>query len=193
MIPETPSRPRILEAQQVKHLFHAVQGQELEAFVSLALVTGLRPVEMATLTWNQFDLEQGTVATPRKAGGCTTLYLPRCVCQRLAVQKERCRAATEARLCCDTNGFPLSLPRIRPRFLQVLEQEQLPPIRLFGLRESAISIMVQQFAAPIEVVAFLADVTLRSRQVHLSFSIEETQHAIASQWDTFLMEASSPR
>lgn len=53
----TTQRPHILTSEQVTHLLKAAQGHPLEAFVTLALTTGMRSGELLALEWSDLDFE----------------------------------------------------------------------------------------------------------------------------------------
>ena len=58
--------PRFLDVAEVQQLLAAVQGDRLEAFVWLAVTTGLREGELIGLYWSDLDLEAGVLRVQRQ-------------------------------------------------------------------------------------------------------------------------------
>lgn len=58
--------PRFLDVAEVQQLLAAVQGDRLEAFVWLAVTTGLREGELIGLYWADLDLDAGVLRVQRQ-------------------------------------------------------------------------------------------------------------------------------
>lgn len=70
-IPTPDARPererRALTEDELKRLIEAMKGDRLEAMYWMAIGTGLRFGALAALTWDDLDLEAGTVLVDRRA------------------------------------------------------------------------------------------------------------------------------
>jgi integrase len=64
---EQKSEIRPLSEDQVKRLFQAVRGDQLEALYVLAITTGMRSGELLGLRWEDVDLQTGTLQVRRTA------------------------------------------------------------------------------------------------------------------------------
>ena len=59
----------VLSVQQARMFIKAIADQVYEGMLALAMTTGMRPSEYLTLTWNDIDLDRGTVCISRSSNG----------------------------------------------------------------------------------------------------------------------------
>jgi integrase len=61
------NRPRsgVFSVEQARTFIKAIAGGPYEALFALALTTGMRPSEYLSLTWNDVDLDRGTISISR--------------------------------------------------------------------------------------------------------------------------------
>ncbi len=63
--PQAEREAVFLTLEQAQHLLEVVQGHRLEAFIALALTTGMRHGELAALRWDDIHLDTATVSIHR--------------------------------------------------------------------------------------------------------------------------------
>ncbi len=150
------------------HRFLAVADGDIYApYWHLACYLGMRPSEIAGLKWTSVDLDGGTLrverARPTVCGktfesertkspsGTRTLYLSEPLIQRLRAhcayqQTMRTVAGTEwpnSDLVCTTEvGTPIDHRNTQRRFQRLCRQADLPRIRVYDLRHTATSLMI---------------------------------------------------
>jgi integrase len=164
---------RALNADEARRLLHAVEGDRLEAFLVLALSTGMRSGELLGLTWRAVDLDRGSVSviaslqpTP---DGLRLVEVktnrsrrvidiePRVVA---ALRRHRASQEMERRVAgavwCESDlvfttelGAPTDgRDLIRKWFRPLLIRAGLPPIRIHDLRHSYASIALARGVHP---------------------------------------------
>lgn len=168
------SEMRCLTAEEARALLAVVQGDRLEAFLILALSTGMRSGELLGLTWRAVDFDRGTVAvlaslqpTP---GGLALMetktnrsrrvidVVPRvvaCLRRHRAAQEMERRVAADAwegdldLVFTTATGTPLDgRDLIRKWFRPLLKRAGLPAIRIHDLRHSYASIALARGVHP---------------------------------------------
>ena len=157
----TTQRPHILTSEQVTHLLQAAQGHPLEAFVTLALTTGMRSGELLALEWSDLDVERGVLQVKRtvlSAGGKPVVCHPKTKESQRTVpvpafvmgvllrhrqdQQERRAQAGEpwhnqALVFCTPTGHFLTPESLLDDFHSLLSRAGLPQILLHDLRQTA--------------------------------------------------------
>jgi integrase len=157
----TPQRAHILTHEQVIHLLQAAQGHPLEAFVTLALTTGMRLGEPLALEWSDLDVERDVLHVKRTvlfAGGKPVVHHPKTKERQRTVpvpalvmgvllrhrqdqQERRAQAGeqwhTQELIFCTPTGHFLSPERLLDDFHSLLTRAGLPKILLHDLRQTA--------------------------------------------------------
>ncbi len=64
---EPVRKGKSLTVEQAKHLLQVARGHRLEAFIALALTTGMRHGELTALRWEDINFEEGTIYIHRTA------------------------------------------------------------------------------------------------------------------------------
>ncbi len=150
------------------HRFLAAADQDSYApFWQLACYLGMRPSEIAGLKWVSVDLDSGTIrverARPTVGGktyesehtkspsGTRTLYLPELLIRRLRTHhahQQTMRSVVDTRwtdtgLVCTTEvGTPIDHRNTQRRFQRLCIQAGVPRIRVYDLRHTATSLMI---------------------------------------------------
>ncbi len=150
------------------HRFLAVAGGDIYApYWHLACYLGMRPSEIAGLKWESVDLDAGTMrverARPTVCGktfeseqtkspsGTRTLYLSESLVQRLRAHRAHQQtmrsligtAWPDSGLVCTTEvGTPIDHRNTQRRFQHLFRQAGLPRIRVYDLRHTATSLMI---------------------------------------------------
>ncbi|MCI0855162.1 MAG: site-specific integrase [Chloroflexi bacterium] len=174
--PRTEIYPvRALTIADAQALLAAVKGDRLEALFQVGLALGMRQGETLGLTWEDIDLEGGTLSVrrtlqrikrawvfsePKTARSRRTIPLPEPVARALREHRsrqleERLRAgpAWEGETWGDLAfpdeiGRPLSAFHVIRRFKALQELAGLPPMRYHDLRHGAASLMAAQGVPP---------------------------------------------
>jgi integrase len=164
---------RPLDANQVKILFEAVEGDRLEALYVLAVTTGLRQGELLGLKWEDVDLEAGTLqvrrtlttakngptlSAPKTRGSRRSVKLPQTASDALRSHLDRQlgeidRAGNLWRenglIFASETGGPLSRQHVTARhFKPVLKRAGLPEIRFHDLRHTCATLLLSKNVNP---------------------------------------------
>ncbi|MDQ6784092.1 MAG: site-specific integrase, partial [Actinomycetota bacterium] len=166
-IPVVPFSP-----EEVPALIDAVTDDRLEAFYLVALAVGLRPSEALGLSWDDVDLDGGTVRVrrtlarhdgryvftqPKSRTSRRTIPLPDVCVEALRAHRRR---QGEERMAAGPlwddwslvfttpRGSPLSRTDVSRRFARLLERAGLPHRRLYDCRHTAASLLLAQGVAP---------------------------------------------
>jgi integrase len=170
--PVKPPRPRRVEIralgrEQVRALFEAARGDRLEALYVLAVTAGLRRGELQGLTWEDVDLDAGTLQvrrTPSEPRGGYIFEAPKSgkgrqirLTQRATVAlKEHRKRQLEERmergaLWQDHGlvfpsgvGTPLLGGNLNRAFKALLQRTGLPEIRFHDLRHTCATLLLRQ-------------------------------------------------
>lgn len=172
---DKPSR-RVLPPEDVSRFKEAIRGHRLEALWLCGLGLGLRPGELAGLTWDGVDLEAGVLAVtqsrlhdpdgmrlgaPKTAKARRTLKMPDELTdafrrRRVSWEEERTAGGEGwnplGLVFCTGLGDPIDRWSLRRSLKTVLERAGLPPLVPYELRHSATSLM-SDAGVPIEQIA----------------------------------------
>jgi integrase len=207
----TRSEMRALSGEEARSLLLVTQGDRLEAFMILALSTGMRSGELLGLTWRAVDLDRGTVSVvgslqPTRDG--LVLMEPKTKRSRRVIEIEgrvvavlrRHRAAQlmEQRVAGDSwegNDYVFTTPTgspidgrtlIRTWFRPLLKKASLPPIRIHDLRHSYASIALARGVHPKVVQEALGHATIVVTLDLYSHVVPSLQKDAAKQMGTAL-------
>lgn len=165
---------RALSGEEARALLKVGEGDRLEAFLVLALSTGMRSGEMLGLTWRAVDFDRGAVSVVASlqptATGELVLMEPKTPRSRRVIDIEprvvatlrRHRASQEMErrvageaweqhdlVFTNPTGAPIDGRHlIRAWFRPLLAQAGLPPIRIHDLRHSYASIALARGVHP---------------------------------------------
>jgi integrase len=176
--PRVPAHEvRPLALADARALLGAVKGDRLEALFTVALAVGLRQGEALALSWDDVDLDGGTLTVrrslqrvdkqwrfmePKTPQSRRTIPLPGPVVAALREHRarqlrERLRAGAAWQgeqwgdlVFTGEIGAPLSGFHVRRRFNKLLTLAGLPPMRYHDLRHGAASLMAGQ-GVPVRV------------------------------------------
>jgi integrase len=165
-----------LTKKQAQQLLVEVRGHNLEALLTLVVITGMRRGEILALRWKDIDFDNKSLQIrrsmnfisgkgyiefePKTAKGRRKITLPAFVCEVLKQHRTR---QLEARLkagtrwqdqdlvFCNRYGGFLDPSHLRQRFQKVLVDADLPHVRFHDLRHSAATIMLSM-GVPAKVV-----------------------------------------
>jgi integrase len=186
VMPETrpPAERRSLTVDQAKAFLDAARGERLEALFVVGLATGLRPGELAGLTWPDADLDAGTItvarslkrehgkarmgATKRATAPLRTIALAPWAVS--ALRAHRARQASE-RLALGTAwstewpelvfaseiGTPLDKSHLRRTMHRVTSRAGLGAWTAYELRHTAASLLIDSGQSVEQVADLLGD------------------------------------
>ncbi len=175
-----PKKPlhemRVLTDLQVRQLLITAHGHRWEALFHLAVVTGMRQMELLGLKWSDLDWEKGIIRVERQLsrdsqGGATfvspkTHYGKRAVILgektldllRAHYEKQMVLASDAGEKWIDYGlmfttswGTPINHRNLTREYKSLLSQAGLPDIRFHDLRHTAASLMLNNNVAPIVV------------------------------------------
>jgi integrase len=162
-----------LTPEQARKLIKAVREDKLEAFLTLAVATGMRRGELLGLHWQDIDFEAGCLylrrsvgrigalgireSEPKTQSGKRRIDLPLFVLQTLQRHREQQHIARKSVgdrwldqdiVFCNRYGGYIEISNLHVAFKRVLERAGLPDIRLHDLRHSAARILLSMEVNP---------------------------------------------
>jgi integrase len=209
-----PETARILTEDQALLLLKASQGHPLEAFIALALVTGLRHGELMALRWQDINFEAKSLKVnhtvtlvwghgyienePKTSTSKREIMLPQFVINSLLrhrARQERTRLLSGDKwqetglVFCNRYGTYRDPSTTNKSFHRLLERNGLPSIRIHDLRHSAASLHIMVLNTPPKLVQELLG------HSNIEMTLDVYTHANKSQqrqmmdaFDTFLGE-----
>ena len=183
--PKVPAfKPAYLDAVQAERLLAACKGHSLEAFVTLALTSGLRVGELLGLSWGDIDFDNRTltvkrqqlrvgkeviVCEPKTERSARTIPLTQMAIDALLNLKEwqisEHRADLEKRVLSgrvftNENGALLQSGTVLRQFQRLVAQAGLPKMRLHDLRHSCATLLLAKAVHPRVVMEILGHSTI---------------------------------
>jgi integrase len=166
---EPSSEMAILNESQVSQLLIAAQGSRLEALIHLAVISGMRQMELLGLKWNDLDWIKQSLRIERQLlkpdgegvqfsspktrygkrsislGAKTIETLRKHYEQQRAEQRKAGEAWKEFGLIFTTqHGTPINPRNLLRDYKKLLHAAGLPPIRFHDLRHTCASILLNQ-------------------------------------------------
>lgn len=162
-----PNKPvksgQSLTLEQVRDLLNGSRGHWLEAFIALALTSGMRAGELLSLRWEDVNFERGTIAVhrtisylskghkfveglPKTESSIRTIPLLPVMCSILEAHRTRQEQARNSSgdkwqekglIFCTRHGGFLYVRNVRNTFNGLLVKIGLPHMRLHDLRHTA--------------------------------------------------------
>jgi integrase len=206
--PQSKPGPCLLNAEQIKHLLATAQGHRLEAFLTVAVTTGLRSGELLALRWQDLDLEQHCLHVHRAVsyfqvrdlhvpGGERMIALPSVTLRAFELQR---RQQEEARRFAgnawqdrdlvfpDPVGNYASPNALRQHYKALFAEAGLPHLRFHDLRCTTTAYLLQMGAPPHVVQSILGIHWLRSSLSLLVPPSLAMQREAMRIWDDLLLE-----
>ncbi|MGH9351003.1 MAG: site-specific integrase [Terriglobia bacterium] len=151
--------------EQARTFIKTITAHPYEALFALAMTSGMRPSEYLALTWNDLDLDRGTISISRtlswRKGGWLFADTKRSRSRRtvklqtwvMALLREHVPKGADS--CGDNfifrakRGGPIRESHfVRRYFKPLLRAAQLPNIRLYDLRHTAATIALAAGISP---------------------------------------------
>jgi integrase len=199
-----------LSPEQARALLAAVQGDRLEALYSVALAVGLRKGEALGLSWDDLDLEAGTLrvrAALQRVNGKLQLVEPKTDRSRrtialpqsaiVSLRKHRVRQMQERLLAgsrweetglvfTTTIGTPIDPRNVTRHFKNVLKKGALSEKRFHDLRHTCASLLLVQGVHPRVVMEVLGHSQISMTMDTYSHVMPVLQRHAAAQIDALL-------
>jgi integrase len=158
-------RVGVLSVEHARTFIKAISGHMYEALFALAMTTGMRPSEYLALTWNDLDLDGGTVSISRtlewRKGGWQFADTKRPRSRRLVklqgwvvalMREEKSKHQDECGIDLVFRAKrrgPIRESRFVQRYFKpLLKAAELPAIRLYDLRHTAATISLAAGVSP---------------------------------------------
>lgn len=166
---DLPRRDRrsvlVLSVEQARAFIKAINGNPYQALLAFAMTTGMRPSEYLALTWNDLDLDRGTVSISRtlewRKGGWQFADTKRSRSRRMVklqawvvallreqISKEQGCIADNLVFRAKRGGPIRESHFVRRYFKPLLQSVELPAIRLYDLRHTAATISLAAGVSP---------------------------------------------
>ena len=169
-------QPTIYDESELRKLLSVIKDSLIETPVILALYTGMRKGEVLGLQWSDIDFEGkmihvsrvlkkegnkvilGTLKTESSnriltVSGALLAYLAKCrEKQTEAVQNDPQKVMLTGYVCCNSKGKPFHPNTISSQFRNMLNQNDLRPIRFHDLRHMHAT-MLLKMGVPVKVVS----------------------------------------
>ena len=203
----------VLSAEQIKHLLATARGHRLEAFMTVAVTTGLRSGELLALRWQDLDGEQPCLHVRRAvsyyherelrvSGGERMMALPRVTLR--AFERQR-RQQEEARRFAgsawqdrdlvfpDPVGNYASPNALRQHYKALFAEAGLPHLRFHDLRCTTTAYLLQM-GVPAQVVQSILGIHwLHTSLTTLVPPSLAMQCEAMRKWDDLLLEEGENR
>lgn len=189
-----------LTAEQALHLLHVSKGHPLDAFIALALITGMRHGELMALRWQDVNLEDRRLSIkwtvsfdweygflkgdPKSKTSARSIQLPNFVINALArhhtkQQEQKLKAGDrweENNLVFPNTYGRYHRPEYRGRqFHRLLEKAGLPRIRIHDLRHSTASLLIIVLRMPPKLVQELLGHSTMDMTMDIYTHVDESQ------------------
>jgi len=196
--------------EQARAILAAMQGDRLEALVTLTLATGLRQGEALALRWSDVDLDTGSLTVRRalsRVGGEVRFDEPKTTRSRRTVaipasvigvlRAHRKQQAQEqlwagsrwqeyGLLFTSSIGTPMTGGDVTKRFQVLLRAAELPRLRFHDLRHGCASLLLAQGVHPRVVMEQLGHSTITLTMNVYSHVIPALQRDAAERMDAML-------
>jgi integrase len=197
----------VLTVEQARTFVKAIAGHPYWVLFALALTTGMRPSEYLGLTWNDLDLDRGTVSVSHtlewRKGGWQFAETKRSRSRRLVrlqawvvallrerVSKEERETPGDLLLFRARRGGPIRESRfVRDHFKPLLRSAELPAIRLYDLRHTAATISLIAGVSPKIISEQLGHASVAFTLDVYSHVLPHMQDAAAEKVQALLIEA----
>ncbi|MHB8311781.1 MAG: site-specific integrase [Candidatus Dormibacteria bacterium] len=212
---DAPTEMATLDAEQVKRLLTAAQGDRLGALYVLAVTPGMRQGQLLGLRWQDLDLDHGSLAVVRNLQPLPGLGLTNTKRQKTeksrhrvelgtlaveALRAHKVRQADERSGAGDAwedhdlvfphvLGHPLSRERlVRLGFEPLLKAAGLPRIRFHDLRHTTATLLLSQGVHPKIVSELLGHSTVAITLNTYSHVTQTMSRAAADTLDSLLQQ-----
>lgn len=120
-----------MQAEDLARILEALEGSQYKLPVIIAIATGMRRIECLRRTWEDVDLERGTISIPetKTEAGRRLLYLPAFALDAVKAERKH-QAAMRLKwgkdyknsnlVCCQEDGSPLSLVGLSHKFTRTV-------------------------------------------------------------------------
>ena len=174
---QTKRAPQILTLEQALRLLKVARGHQLQALIALALTTGMRHGELIALRWHDVSFHEESLhvrhslsriggygyieGDPKTLTSKREIVLPHFVVELLKEHRTQqmetllnmgANWGDQGLVFCNASGGFLSPDTVLRRFRLLLQEADLPPMRLQDLRHSIASMLILVMRMPAKLV-----------------------------------------
>lgn len=199
-----------LDDKQTEELIKKAQNTDIYIPIMLAIYTGARRGEILGLSWDNVNLENGTIkivdnlcATkngliikqPKTNSGIRTIAISQSLIKilkkhKIDQMKNKMRLGLSYcdnnMVCCYEDGHLFNPKRFSAKFNEFLEKNNLPIVRFHDLRHSHASLLVKMGVQPKEISTRLGHSNIGITMDLYSHIYEETDREVAEMFDKLI-------
>jgi integrase len=205
---------RVLGAEQSRAFLTAALKTHYGPVFAVALTTGMRPSEYLALKWQDVDWDRGTVGVVRTlewGNGWRFAETKRSRSRRIIKLQDwvleilrRLESTTTKQPKCDlpdaadlifttATGRPIHSDKLAQRFKQILNQANLPTIRLYDLRHTAATLALSAGVPPKVIAEQLGHASAAFTLDVYSYVLPHMQAGAASRVEALLFPDADPQ
>ncbi len=197
----------VLTIEQARLLLAEVKEHNLEGFLTLALVTGMRVGEIMALHWSDIDLQQGSIqvrrtvnyikghgyveSDPKTTKSRRRINLPRFVVNVLLKHQEKQARQRDSNegwveqglVFTNSVGGHMARTTLRETFNRILKKAGLPHVRFHDLRHGAATILLSWGVHPKVVQEILGHSQISMTLDTYSHVLPSMQREVTEKWD----------
>lgn len=210
---DTPKETHVYDEKQVSSLFEALDREPIrwQAFVTLAVTSGLRRGELLALEWDHVDLDNGTIhikqnltyvkgtgfiiKEPKTKNSIRKVAIPPHVIallKKLKLQKyeERIKAddlwegGKRFFLFSSWQGKPMHPSSVKTWWTRFIKRNKLPYIRFHDLRHTSATLLINQGVHMKTISARLGHANILTTMNIYGHALEEADKSAAEHFET---------
>lgn len=203
-------KPLVLNNKEITELINVISNTDIYIPVVIAIYTGMRRGEILGLTWNNMDLEQGTLkvvqalyptenglifSSPKTENSIRKISMPLTLINILKYYKIK-QETIKNRLgnnyhdlnlvCSQTDGNPIHPTTLNHKFRDLLKENNLPLIRFHDLRHTHASLLLKERVEPKVISERLGHSNINITLDIYSHIYEETNMEVADTFDKII-------
>ena len=204
-------KPLVLTSKETIELINVISNTDIYIPVIIAIYTGMRRGEILGLTWNNIDLEQGTLkvvqalyptknglifSKPKTENSIRKISMPLTLVNILKDYKIK-QETVKNRLgnnyndldlvCSLDNGNPINPTTLNHKFRSLLKETNLPLIRFHDLRHTHASLLLKEHVEPKVISERLGHSNINITLDIYSHIYEETNMEVANTFDRLIV------
>lgn len=204
-------KPLVLTSKETIALINVISNTDIYIPVIIAIYTGMRRGEILGLTWNNIDLEQGTLkvvqalyptknglifSKPKTENSIRKISMPLTLVNILKDYKIKQETVKNSLgnnyndldlVCSLDNGNPINPTTLNHKFRSLLKETNLPLIRFHDLRHTHASLLLKEHVEPKVISERLGHSNINITLDIYSHIYEETNMEVANTFDRLIV------